>query len=122
MSDMLDVTIEESNLLGGAGGGWPPARKYQAGIPQAADEVATLTNKQLIEIRRFILLGLDMERKKKKEKLPTLDALCDYLEEQGYPSSPATVAKDLKYLGIQNPRRHGRRPKPRKNPQQNLFG
>ena len=122
MSDMLDVTIEESNLLQSAGGGWPPATKYRDGIPRAKEDVDNLSNQQLRQIRHLLLMELNIERKKKKEKLPTLDSICDYLKEQSYPSSPATVAKDLKYLGINNPRRHGRRSKPKKNPQQKLFG
>ena len=106
ISDWLDVTIEESVYLQG---GWPPATKYRADIPEDRAEVEKIDPRQRITIRQLHLVELSLSLKKSKSRLPTLERLAEFLEERGLPTSAATIANDLRELGIRNPRRHKRR-------------
>jgi len=95
ISDWLEVTIVEASQLFS----WPPATKF-GGNPQND----TLTKAKHMERRRDFI-----RRNVKPGSVPTLEAMNELLDEVGLRAAPATISKDYREIGLENPRRHGRK-------------
>ncbi len=97
IADLLEVTQEEFEILKNGGKGWPPAMKYGGAVRE------TLSRPEQQKRRRELLRG----RFGGGAAVPPLGQLVVWLDETaGLESTPATVASDLRAIGIENPRGH----------------
>lgn len=92
IADWLKITRDEADTIG-----WPAA-----GSRTAADDSMMRTRTDARNARRIALRSL-IEGKTGRS-LPTLQALVQTLEEMGIDTCTRTVQKDLKAIGIDNPR------------------
>lgn len=114
ISDLLDVTPEESALLGSGETAWPAAARFSilpASQQRNRDEMA----QQRRDALRRILTARD-------GVTPTLRDLAEMLRSEGIDAAAATVSSDLEAIGVTNPRgRRGRRRKSARRPEPKLF-
>ena len=92
IGDCLKITPEESEEVG-----WPAK-----GSRTAADDSMLRTRKDAQRARRVAIAS--MVEGKSGHNMPTLQAIAEALEEMGIDTCPKTVLKDLKHLGVPNPR------------------
>jgi hypothetical protein len=97
ISDLLDVTPEESGLLVSTNGiAWPAASRFSLLAHRP-----TATRAELAEHRRDALRAILTAR---DGPTPPLRDLVDMLNAQGIGTTTATVRKDLVAIGVTNPR------------------
>jgi len=106
ISDMLDVTPDESLVLT-SGRGWPPASRFGGKQPEQA-----LSAKEKIRRRRDLLRA----KVNTLETWPGLAVLAEWLTEQRVECTINTVKADLEALGIRNPKSRPRKPKRERGP------
>ena len=107
IADRLQVTPGESAVLRKFAEqhgwkGWPPASQWQDGTQLAAEP--RLTNRQVRDRRRELIRKLAAMFK--GNGMPPLGRIAEYVADAGLGSpSEATIMRDLKSLGIANPRK-----------------
>ena len=107
IADRLQVTPGESAALQSFARqfgwkGWPPASQWQDGTQQAAEPRLTAT--QVRDRRRELIRKLAVTFK--GNGMPPLGRIADHVAESGLGDpSEATIMRDLKSLGIDNPRK-----------------
>ena len=117
IADRLDVTPTESEMLGtlakqNGWKGWPAATRYATDQPPRLP-TAGLTRAQQTQ-RRVDLVKRYVETLK---GVPSLNTLADLVEAGGLVRPPAsTIMRDLKKLGIDNPRKWSGRKKDDRRP------
>lgn len=94
VGDWLKITPEESGLIG-----WPAENTR----PMPGDELHLKTRQSVTEARRkMVRTFIDRQT---GGRLPTLEQISDFVEvAMGTKPSTQTIAADLKWLGIPNPR------------------
>jgi len=92
IGEWLKITPEESEEIG-----WPAA-----GSRTAADDSMLRTRKDAARARRLAVAG--MVEGKAGAGMPTLRAIAEALEEMGIDTCVGTIRKDLRLLGVRNPR------------------
>jgi len=112
ISDMLLITLDEASVLKT----WPPASGFLPASPDSLEE-PNLSQKEKASRRQRIL----KEWIEAIGFVPPGDDMVSYLEEHGLPAVRHTVLRDLKVLGIKNPRSRKRRRKVSRTDERKLF-
>jgi len=112
ISDLLLITPDEANFLET----WTAASGFLPASPDSLEEPSLSQAEKASRRQRLLKEWIDAIG-----FVPTGDEMISFLEEQGLPAVRHTVLRDLKALGIANPRSRKRRRKVSRTDERKLF-
>jgi hypothetical protein len=112
ISDMLKITPDEANFLET----WTAASTFLPTSPDSLEEQDLTRDEKASRRQRLLKEWIETIG-----FVPTGDEMISFLEERGLPAVRNTVLRDLKSLGIANPRSRKRRRKVSRKNERKLF-